>query len=461
VTQLVSATAASQSLVEAEYVLLASLMYDNARIDAVADILNPEDFAEAAFGHVYGLVVSEYAQGRPANIITIRPMIADMPAFSGAEGQRFWRDMATSSTLLMRPTDGAKMIAREACKRRLADGLREGIAKASDPQSSVESIADVADAAIVGALAPGQASTSLSIGDAFNNLANSLGQPANAIRCNRVPTLDKLTGGIRRKQLVVLAARPGMGKTAVALSLSLGTAMDGRGTLYVSLEMGAEELTARMMADLSFDDRRPIALSELLDEQVPQWIIDRTVAYGARISQFPLQIEDVAHMTIGRLAMVVRRHKRRLAAKGIPLEVVVVDYLQLLSGSRAHEGRVQEISEISRGLKAIAKENDVAVIAISQLNRDVEKRSDKRPNLADLRESGQIEQDADVVLFLLRDEYYLRQNEPAPKSAERVAWEQALSECENKLEIILGKHRQRPASHGVADFYAKFQAVRG
>lgn len=460
-TQLVTISSASQSLVEAEYVLLASLMYDNARIDAVADILSPEDFAEPSFGHVFGLVVSEYSQGRPANIITIRPMIADMPTFAGEAGKAFWRDMATSSTLLVKPTDAAKMIAREARKRRLADGLREGIAKASDPQSSVESIADVADAAIVGALAPGQASTSISIGDAFNNLANSLSSPTNAIRCNRIPTLDKLTGGIRRKQLVVLAARPGMGKTAVALSLSLGTAMDGRGTLYVSLEMGSEELTARMMADLSFDDRRPIALSELLDDGVDQWIIDRAVAYGNRISKFPLQIEDVAHMSIGRLAMVVRRHKRRLAAKGIQLEVVVVDYLQLLSGSRAPEGRVQEISEISRGLKAIAKENDVAVIALSQLNRDVEKRSDKRPNLADLRESGQIEQDADVVLFLLRDEYYLRQNEPAPNSAERVNWQQALSECENKLEIILGKHRQRPASHGVADFYAKFQAVRG
>jgi replicative DNA helicase len=350
-TQLVPVTAASQSLVEAEYVLLASLMYDNGRIDAVADILNPEDFAEPAFGHVYGLVVSEYAQGRPANIITIRPMIADMPAFSGVEGQRFWRDMATSSTLLMRPTDGAKMIAREARKRRLAEGLRDGIIQSADPQSSVESIADIADAAIVGALSATSASTSLGIGDAFNRLAASFDNPARTIRCNRVETIDNLTGGFRRKQLIILAGRPGMGKTAVALSMALGTALDNRGTLFVSLEMGADELSARMMSDLSFDDRQPISMDELLAEQVPQRIIDRTIQYGAKLAQFPLRIEDVGHMTIGRLAMTVRRQKRRMAALGVDLELVVIDYLQLLSADQSHRSNYEAISEISRALR--------------------------------------------------------------------------------------------------------------
>lgn len=460
-TQLVPVTAASQSLVEAEYVLLASLMYDNGRIDAVADILNPEDFAEPAFGHVYGLVVSEYAQGRPANIITIRPMIADMPAFSGVEGQRFWRDMATSSTLLMRPTDGAKMIAREARKRRLAEGLRDGIIQSADPQSSVESIADIADAAIVGALSATSASTSLGIGDAFNRLAASFDNPARTIRCNRVETIDNLTGGFRRKQLIILAGRPGMGKTAVALSMALGTALDNRGTLFVSLEMGADELSARMMSDLSFDDRQPISMDELLAEQVPQRIIDRTIQYGAKLAQFPLRIEDVGHMTIGRLAMTVRRQKRRMAALGVDLELVVIDYLQLLSADQSHRSNYEAISEISRGLKTIAKENDVAVVALAQLSREVEKRADKRPQLADLRDSGQIEQDADIVLFLLRDEYYLRKAEPSPNDPDRAKWQQALSECENKIEIICAKHRQRREGKGVANFYSKFQAVRG
>lgn len=457
---LVAVPAPSSALVDAEFALLANLLYNNRAIDNVADILAPDDFADQSLGLVYAAMVTEHSQGRAANVVSLWPMASELPAFSGPDGKHRWMSAASSASLLSLAPDGARLVAREGAKRRLAAALREAADMASDPSSKVDEIGDIADAALTEAMLPSAKGRSLSASTALARLADDMSKPSRAVYCNRVPSIDKLTRGLRPKQLVILAGRPGMGKTAVALSLSLGTALAGIGTLYISLEMGATELSARMMADLAFDSKRPIAMDEILAENPTQAVIDRTVEFSNRMAEYPLEIEDLSYLTVGRLAMLIRRWKRKMEARGQKLSLVVVDYLQLLSADTKHRSNYEAISEISRALKAIAKENDVTLVALAQLSREVEKRPGKRPQLADLRDSGQIEQDADIVLFLLRDEYYLRKEEPAPNSPDRAAWEQSLNDCENKIEVICAKHRQAQEGVAFGQFYSRFQAVR-
>ena len=169
---------------------------------------------------------------------------------------------------------------------------------------------------------------------------------------------------------------------------------------------------------------------------------------------------DVGSLNIGRLNMLVRRHARAMAAKGFSLDLVIVDYLQLLSPDHKGRSNYEAVSEVSRGLKALAKDNELAVFALAQLSRTVETRPDKRPQLSDLRDSGQIEQDADAVLFLLRKEYYLRQEEPDPLSPKRVDWENHLDAVKGQIEFILAKRRNGTTGTAIGQFHGAYQAVR-
>ncbi|MBI0474238.1 hypothetical protein D9601_02515 [Sphingomonas sp. MA1305] len=447
------------STVEAEYALLGGLVYDNKRIDAVADILAPEDFADPFLGYTYSLIVAEHSQGRAANPITLRPLLQPHDSYAAIGGDKFLATLMASTAAGVPTLDTGRMIARLAKRRRLIEGLQASAAMESD--TPIEAIVDAADAAIVTATYSAESAVELTGAACVGRLLDSFGQPKKGVKCGVIKAVDQLLGPLRKKQLVILAGRPGMGKTAAALSYTLGAAQNGHGVLFVSLEMGGEELASRMAGDLCFNGRSGVPLDDILDDNPTPSTIRAVGQAMGMLEDMPLSVIDTGKLTIGRLGMMIRRHARRMVAKGQELELVVIDYLQLLSPDGKAKSSYEAVSEISRGLKAIAKDAGVAILALAQLSREVEKRTDRRPQLSDLRDSGQIEQDADAVMFLVREEYYLRQNEPEQGSAERHDWEQALAAVENQIEFVCAKRRNGRTGSAKGQFFTRFQAVRG
>jgi replicative DNA helicase len=274
-------------------------------------------------------------------------------------------------------------------------------------------------------------------------------------------------GGLQSSDLIILAGRPAMGKTSLATNIAYNIAKaykaehladgsvkvtDGGVVAFFSLEMSAEQLATRIISEQAMIPSERIRRGKITEEEFAK-IVDVT----REMQSLPLYIDATGGLTIAQVAARARRLKRQ---RGLGL--VVVDYLQLLTGSsrRAAEGRVQEVSEITVGLKALAKELAVPIIALSQLSRQVENRDDKRPQLADLRESGSIEQDADVVLFVYREEYYLARKEPRPNTQEHFDWQEQMNRVNGVAEVIIGKQRHGPTGIVELQFEAsltKFQ----
>jgi replicative DNA helicase len=263
--------------------------------------------------------------------------------------------------------------------------------------------------------------------------------------------VDRMMGGLQHSDLVILAGRPGMGKTALATNIAYNIARAWRGEMradgrietanggivgFFSLEMSAEQLATRIIAE-----QTEIPSYKIRRGEIDPGDFDRIAATAREMETLPLYIDETGGLSIAQLAARARRLKRQRG-----LDLLVVDYIQLLQGStrRAQEGRVQEVTEITTGLKALAKELNVPILALSQLSRQVESRDDKRPQLSDLRESGSIEQDADVVLFVFREEYYLKNKEPRPGTEEHFKWQAEMEAAHGKAEVIIGKQRHGP-----------------
>jgi replicative DNA helicase len=275
--------------------------------------------------------------------------------------------------------------------------------------------------------------------------------------------LDRLMGGLQRSDLIILAARPAMGKTSLATNIAFHVAQSWKGEItpdghrkttdggqvgFFSLEMSAEQLATRILAEQS-----GISSSDIRRGNIHESQFSRLVDTSNLMAQVPLYIDDTGGLSVIQLAARARRLKRQ---KG--LDLLIVDYLQLLSGSsrKSNENRVQELTEITTTLKALAKELDVPIIALSQLSRQVENRDDKHPQLSDLRESGSIEQDADVVLFVYREEYYLKNKEPKEGSPEHLAWQGEMEKIHGRAEVIIGKQRHGPTGTVQLAFEAQF-----
>jgi replicative DNA helicase len=263
--------------------------------------------------------------------------------------------------------------------------------------------------------------------------------------------LDRKLGGLHPSDLIILAARPSMGKSSLAANIAFSIAkayreeaeangnkdvVDGGVVGFYSLEMSSEQLAARLLSQQSEVPSELIRKGDLDEDQ-----FRRFVEAARDLERIPLYIDDTPALPISTLTTRARRLKRQ---KG--LHCLIVDYLQLVRGTnlRASDGRVQEVSEITQGLKAIAKELDIPVIALAQLSRQVEARDDKRPQLSDLRESGSIEQDADVVMFIFREEYYVGRTEPREGTPEHMEWQERMAEVHNLAEVIIGKQRHGP-----------------
>jgi replicative DNA helicase len=275
-----------------------------------------------------------------------------------------------------------------------------------------------------------------------------------------ISNIDRLLGGFDSGQLIVLAGRPGMGKTAVACGIAKGVAQDGHGVLDVSLEMKADELGQRVVSDLCYTGDHGIPFDRIVNATVNARELSHLYRIQREADKLPLRILDAGSVTMPRLALSVRRHKRKFAAQGKDLKLVIIDYLQLLQASKNAKSRYEQVTEISMGLKALAKDANVCILALAQLNRGVEGREDKRPSLADLRDSGQIEQDADAIMFLYREEYYLGHKKPR-KEADMDAWHAAMAQVRDRIEFILAKRRNGRTGHSVGHYFSEYQAVRG
>ncbi len=286
---------------------------------------------------------------------------------------------------------------------------------------------------------------------AFKNEEGIVGVPTG------LTDLDTRLGGLHKQDLVIIAGRPSMGKTALATNIAFYAAKDieKKGlkstVAFFSLEMSSEQLSTRILSEQSRIRSNDIRRGKVSEKEMEQFI-----ETSKNIFDLPLYIDETPAITISAISNRSRRIKRLFG-----LDLIVVDYIQLMrSGSKRYDGRVQEISEITQGLKALAKELDVPVLAVSQLSRAVEQRDDKKPQLADLRESGSIEQDADVVMFVFREAYYLERKEPSLGSIEHAEWQQKMDEISSLAEIMISKQRHGPTGNVRVEFeamYTKFK----
>lgn len=444
------------SNVAAEMQIIAALLQDNHKIDYCADRLRSSDFFEPVYGNVFDLIISEHSQGRPVNAISLKPYVSDWPALEAMGGVRHLAELTGEQTALIGFSGFVDQVADLSRRRKMFDGLNRASAMATDLDQPLDAVITTADGAVSGHDAQ-DGVEQLSGLQAFDAMLESHKNPSYGVKSGQIEPLDDILGVIRPKELIILAARPGMGKTACALSYALGAAQGGFGVLFVTLEMSSTELAGRMAADLCFDSGTRVPYNDIKNGKIGSGQTMAMAKARAIISDIPLRIVDAGKLTTGRLSMLIMRTKRRLEAQGQTLDLVVVDYLQLLTPDQRTSGMYEKISEVSMALKATAKMHNVGMLALAQLSREVEKRPDKRPQLSDLRDSGQIEQDADGVVFLLRQAYYEQLDKPDKPSQE---WLDRFTNMENEIEFIVAKRRNGMTGNAKGSFYGKYQAVR-
>lgn len=446
--------------VDAEAALLGAMMRERKIIDPVADRVTADDFAEALHGRIFTAILELHNHGKIANPITLKTLLADDPGMQSVGGPSYLVTiMSASGVEVIGARDFADQVHDLAQRRKLIDGLREVVADAHRGDADVASLVSATEATLADALSKDEGSTQLSAADCVKRVLDGFNRPENGLSSGIAP-IDAGLGPLLPKQLCIVAGRPAMGKSAVASSYALGAAQRGHGVLFISLEMSAEELGERIAADLCFDSQLQVPYDAIVSGRVTEQQGLQIARAHDRLSQIPFVIVDTASCTIGKINALVRRHSRRMAAQGKKLELVIIDYLQLVRPDRPTDSRTHEITQVSIGLKAIAKEHGVAVMALAQLSRGVEARADKRPIMADLRESGQIEQDADSIMFLFRPEYYLQQSQPPAHDAKYAQWQTLMESERGKIEFIIAKRRRGRTGTSEGRFYGQFQAVR-
>jgi len=453
--------------VETEAALLGALMIDNGLVDRVAERVGAEDFAEGVHEQLYSLILSEVSAGRMATPPHLRPLLAGSDQFEEVGGVGYLARLTGSGGLQIGAMDFARTVADLAKRRRLYDQMQALTADLGRlPDNPVEELVERIDNALSASLQRSQTTRSLTLPAAFDKTMQAIEDEAagigpQGIRIDGLADFNQLTGDLRRGEVMVLGGRPSMGKTALALSLTLGSARAGFGTLFISLEMRVEELMTRAITDLIFEYGDSPSFDSVRRGRLSAFDKQRIADVRAKVDSWPLVITDPPTLSIGRLAMMIRRYQRQMAAKGKTLDMVVIDYLGLIRGNDRRAKRYEEVGEISRTLKQIAKECDVALIVLAQLNRECEKRDDKRPQLSDLRDAGDIEQDADIVMFVYREQYYLERAEPDAADKKREQWEVAMGHARDRIELIAAKVRQGRVGKRLCYFFGAHQAVRG
>lgn len=430
--------------IEAEQQLLGAILLNNEAMHRVVSIVEAEHFYEPIHQTIFEVLFKLVAAGklaRPQLLKSLLPadvMIGEMPL-----QQYIARLMARATTVVNAP-DFALSIRDDYDRRCMAEMGYVMCGPIADPVGLATELIERADQLVSSRVQTG--SPSLTLDEA---LARAMQATADAYQNQGQLTglswglkgLDQKTLGMQAGELIVLAGRPGMGKTALALCVARNLALAGHQGILFSLEMSDVPLTHRMIADEMYD-HRPLAYTLLRSGGFHESVFERIRDATQRLRGLPLKIEQQAALTLSQIAAKARRHKKRYG-----LKYIMVDHLGLMKSSGQYKGnKVLETGEITAGLKALAKELDIVVIALAQLNRQVESREDKRPNLADLRHSGDIEQDADTVIMLYRAAYYVEKQMPdaRPDSEEYAVWEIKMRDAMNKIDVILEKQRNGP-----------------
>jgi replicative DNA helicase len=444
---------------EAEQALLGAILVNNEACDRVSSFLDPSHFFEAVHARIYEAASTLIRAGKLASPVTLKTYFERDETLKEIGGPVYLARLAAAATTIINAEEYGRAIYELAQRRKLIAIGIDVVNNAYDTpvdrtsrdliEETEQSLFEIAES---GKYGQGFQPFGRALTDAVDMAANAFQRDGglSGISCG-LKDLDEKMGGLQASDLVILAGRPSMGKTALATNVAYQVAkhyraehqsdgsvrvLDGGVVGFFSLEMSSEQLATRIIAEQSGIASERIRRGKIAEDE-----FHRIVEVSRELQSLPLYIDATGGLTIGQVAARARRLKRQ---RGLGL--VVVDYLQLLGGSarRAQEGRVQEVSEITTGLKALAKELNVPIIALSQLSRQVENRDDKRPQLADLRESGSIEQDADVVLFIYREEYYLARKEPRPNTQEYFDWQEQMNRVTGIAELIIGKQRHGP-----------------
>jgi replicative DNA helicase len=451
-----SATQALPQNVEAEAALLGALMIDNRLVEDVQLKLKAHHFFEPLHGRIYDAILKLTDSNRVANPVTLRPLFEGDENIKEVGGVAYLAQLTGSGAAVIGARDFAGQIYDLALLRALIGVGRDLVEGALDTSEDGAPLAQIerAETELYKVAEEGGAegrakSFSDATKDALEMAERALNSGGHLSGFTTgLESLNAKIGGLHKSDLIIVAGRPGMGKSALGTNIAFAAARRfvrdaedgiepeksaGAPVALFSLEMSADQLATRILAEESGISSENLRMGKISQQEFRQ-----LARAAAELQSLPLYIDDTPGLTIAALRTRARRLKRQ---KGIGL--IVIDYLQLLQGSgkNSNDNRVQEISEISRGMKQLAKELNVPVIGLSQLSRAVEQREDKRPQLSDLRESGSIEQDADIVLFIYREDYYLAAKQPGDDHPEFAAWQEEMARAYGKAEVIVAKQR--------------------
>lgn len=444
--------------IDAERSLLGALFVSNRAAELIPDI-RPEHFFSPLHGEIFAAFMERFEAGRTVTPTTLAAQFEKFAVDASTNGAQYLGSILASATSVAYVREYARLIVDLSQRRALIVVAEDISARAYDTsdRATPSDLIDDAERALFSVATQGRKGREVAIKDAAHAAVKSAlkafkcGGRIDGIETGLVDLDHQLGGGLGNSDLIVLGGRPSMGKTALATKIALNVA---RGTPWTnpetgehedamphhvhffSLEMSGEQLAQRQLSDLSGVPSHKIRRGQFSEAQF------RDIEAASRLlSSVPMTIDETGGISIGALAAKARREKRKNNTG-----LIVVDYLQLMQGTGGgNRNRVQEITEITTGLKAIGKELNVPVLALSQLNRGLEKQEDKRPQLSDLRESGSIEQDADVVMFVFREEYYLQRNKPDAKNSPDFAdWQRKMATAAGRAEVIVGKARHGP-----------------
>ena len=456
--------------IEAEQALLGAILVNNDVYEQVERLIDSNHFYDPVHGRIYALIQDRRAKNLLATPVTLQPFVKDDSGLAELGGPAYLAHLAGAAISISAARDYAQAIYDLFLRREimaLGDDIRHRartIRPEDDPREQIVQ----AEQALYGLAEKGK------FEGGFKSFVKAALEATNAANAaymrdgglagisTGLMDLDKKMGGLHPSDLIILAGRPSMGKTSLATNVAFNIAkawreeandegimetVDGGKVGFFSLEMSAEQLATRVLSEAARVPSEKLRRGDMEMEE-----FERFVDAARDLHSIPLYIDDTPALPISTLAARARRLKRQHG-----LDVLMIDYLQLVRPATAKDSRVNEVSEITQGLKAIAKELNIPVIALSQLSRQVESRDDKRPQLSDLRESGSIEQDADVVMFVFREEYYREREKPSETEHEKMThWQELMEQVRGKAEVIIGKQRHGPIGSVELSFEGQF-----
>ena len=451
--------------IEAEQSVIGSILVSNDIFDDISPIINYTKFYDPIHQKIFLAIENLISKGMLANPITLKNYFENDKNLIELEGHEYLVKITKFSTSLRQAIEYAKIIYDMHVRRELIKISETTIDNASNKNIDLpgEKIIEDSEKLLFDLAERGSFSKSFIKFDAALN--QTIEMASKAFKSTEgivgvttgLTDLDDRLGGLHNQDLIIIGGRPSMGKTALATNIAFYAAknIQDKGlkssVAFFSLEMSSEQLSTRILSEQSRIKSNDIRRGKISEEQ-----FDKFIETSKNISELPLYIDETPAISIAAISNRARRIKRLFGC-----ELVVVDYIQLMRATNIRsEGRVQEISEITQGLKALAKELNVPVLAVSQLSRAVEQRDDKKPQLSDLRESGSIEQDADVVMFVYREAYYLERKEPRPATVEHAEWQNKMNEISILAEIMISKQRHGPTGNIKVEFESMFTKFR-